>query len=177
LRRAKTPTNTEFEYDQWAKALVAIGFSLSLLVLMGLSTIASSWFIVGHQPLTGLTGQLIAPGLALRLVGVAWLSALAPAVGFTALAILLSVVSRNPAVAIATPVVLGLVMQLVGALGGIGAIRPFLLTTPFETWHGLFASPQFCGPLWQGLGVSALWTAICLGTGYVVLQRRDFTGG
>ena len=75
---------------------------------------------------------------------------LPPMLGFTCLAILLSVWSRNPAVGIAAPVVIGMVMQLVGALGGVEAFRPFLLTTPFEAWHGLLADPRFTGPLTEG---------------------------
>ena len=85
--------------------------------------------------------------------------------------------SRNPAVGIAAPVVLGLVMQLVGALGGIEALRPFLLTTPFEAWHGLLAAPRFTGPLVDALLVSGGWAALSLAAAYFLLQRRDITGG
>ena len=100
-----------------------------------------------------------------------------PMLGFTCLAILLSVWSRNPAVGIAAPVVIGMVMQLVGALGGVEAIRPFLLTTPFESWHGLLAEPRFTGPLVEGLLVSAVWCVVCLGAAFLMLRRRDITGG
>jgi ABC-2 type transport system permease protein len=97
--------------------------------------------------------------------------------GFTCLAILLSVWSRNPAVGIAAPVVIGMVMQLVGALGGVEAVRPLLLTTPFEAWHGLLVDPRFTGPLSEGLITSAVWCTLCLGAAYVMLRRRDITGG
>jgi ABC-2 type transport system permease protein len=100
-----------------------------------------------------------------------------PALGFTAVAILLSVWSRNPAVGIAAPVVLGMVMQLVGALGGIELLRPYLLTTAFEAWHGLLAEPRFTGPLVEALLVSGGWTALSLATAYILLRRRDITGG
>jgi len=98
-------------------------------------------------------------------------------VGFTCLAILFSVWSRNAAVGIAAPVVLGLVMQLVGALGGIETLRPFLLTTPFESWHGLLAAPRFTGPLFDGVVTSTGWSVVCLLAAYVILRRRDITGG
>jgi ABC-2 type transport system permease protein len=74
-------------------------------------------------------------------------------------------------------VVLGMVMQLVGSLGGIEAIRPFLLTTPFEAWHGLLAEPRFTGPLLDGLLTSAVWSVATLATAFLVLRRRDITGG
>ena len=93
------------------------------------------------------------------------------------LSILLSVWSRNPAVGIATPVVIAMVMQLIGALGGIEGVRPLLLTTPFEAWHGLLTAPHIDGPLVQGVWVSAAWAALSLGAALVLLRRRDITGG
>jgi ABC-2 type transport system permease protein len=161
----------------WAKTLTACGFAVIVLAVLATSTIVSSLLIVGHQPLTGLSGQTIPAAEALRLVAASWATMLPAMLGFTCLAILLSVWSRNPAVGIAAPVVIGMVMQLVGALGGVEAIRPFLLTTPFEAWHGLFADPRFTGPLTEGLITSAAWCAVCLGAAFVMLRRRDITGG
>ena len=120
---------------------------------------------------------MIAPSEALRLVSLSWISVIAPTLGFTCLALLLSVWSRNPAVGIAAPVVIAMVMQLVGALGGVEGLRPFLLSTPFESWHGLLTDPWFTGPLVEGLVTSAVWCALCLGVGLSVLRRRDITGG
>ncbi|MBA2716497.1 MAG: ABC transporter permease, partial [Propionibacteriales bacterium] len=126
----------------WAKAVTALTFATSVLVVLAASTIVASVLIVGHQDLTGLTGQVIPAATATQLVALSWAIALAPLLGFTCLAILLSVRSRNPAVGIAAPVVIGLVMQLVGGLGSVEGIRPFLLTTPFETWHGLLTEDR-----------------------------------
>lgn len=161
----------------WAKTITATGFALVVLVVLAASTIASSLLIVGHQPLTGLSGQSIPAAEALRLVAASWASMLPPMLGFTCLAILLSVWSRDPAVGIAAPVIIGMVMQLVGALGGVEAIRPFLLTTSFESWHGLFADPRFTGPLADGLITSAVWCALSLRAAFFLLRRRDITGG
>jgi ABC-2 type transport system permease protein len=160
----------------WAKTLVSLGFALCVLVLLATSTIVSSVLIVGHQPLTGLTGQLIPSGQALRLVIASWATALAPLLGFTCLAILLSVLTRNPAFGIAAPVVIGMVMQLFGTLGGVEAIRPLLLTTPFESWHGLLAQHPFDSPLLGGLVTSAAWSVLCLTFAFVSLRGRDITG-
>ena len=161
----------------WAKELTAGGFAVVVLLVLAASTVAASLLVVGHQPLTGLSGQTVPAGAALRLVGASWASMLPPMLGFTCLAILLSVWSRNPAVGITAPVVLGMVMQLVGALGGVEPIRPFLLSTPFEAWHGLLADPRFTGPLTQGLLTSAGWCVLSLGAAFVLLRRRDITGG
>jgi ABC-2 type transport system permease protein len=161
----------------WAKTITALAFAVCVLVLLAASTIAASVLIVGHQDLIGLTGQIIPSGTAMRLVIASWATALAPLLGFTCLAILLSVQTRNPAFGIAAPVVIGMVMQLAGSLGGVEIIRPFLLTTPFETWHGLLAQHPFYTPLLWGLVASAFWCAACLATAFTILRLRDIIEG
>jgi ABC-2 type transport system permease protein len=161
----------------WAKTLAAVTFAVAVFVVLGGSTIVSSLLLVGHQPLTGLSGQTIAAGPALGLVTAAWLTTLPALIGFTALSILLSVRTRNPALAVVGPVVIGLAMGLLGSVSGIGLLRRALLTTPLESWHGLFTAAPFTGPLVQGVVVSALWTIVCLAFAYSSLRRRDITGG
>jgi ABC-2 type transport system permease protein len=161
----------------WAKTITAVLFALTALLVLAVSTIVASVLIVGHQSLVGLTGQLIPSGRAAGLVAASWATAIAPLLGFTCLAILLSVRTGNPAFGIAAPVVIGMVMSLVGTLGGVEAIRPYLLTTPFESWHGLLAQHQFLSPLVTGLIVSAGWCLVCLGLAYTSLRRADITEG
>ena len=161
----------------WAKTLTATGFTVLLLLILSTVTIVSSALVVGRQPLLGLSGQTIPAGTAVWLTTASWASALAPMLAITSLAILLSVRSRNPAVGIAAPVVLVMIMQLVGALGGLEGLRPLLITTPFEAWHGLLVQHRFTRPLVEGIAVSAGWCAVCLGSAYTSLRRRDITGG
>src|SRR3954451_3146714 len=159
----------------WAKTLAACGFAILVLVVVAVSTIVSSLVIVGHQPLVGLSGQTIVAGTAWKLVAASWATMLPGMLAFTCLAILLSVWFRNPAAGIAAPVVIGMVMQMVGSLGGIEAGRPILLSTPFEAWHGLLTQPTFTGPLTNGLVVCALWSLASLATAYTLLRTRDIT--
>ncbi len=161
----------------WAKTLASIGFAVLTLTVFATSTISASLLIVGRQPLEGLGGQLIPSSTALPLVIASWALALAPLLGFTGLAILLSVKSRNPAVGIVAPLVIGFVMQLAGSLGGVDLLRRFFLTTPFESWHGLLVEHRFYGLVEQGLAVSAGWLFLCLLLAYTSLRRRDITGG
>jgi ABC-2 type transport system permease protein len=161
----------------WAKTVTVLGFTVAMLVVLAASTIASSIFVGGQGALTGLSGQLIPGSTATGLLAASWATTLAPTVGFACLAILLSIWSRNPAAAIAAPVVLGMVMQLVGSMGGVEALRPFLLTTPYESWHGLLAEPRFTGPLLDGLATSAVWSVVTLAVSFVLFRRRDITGG
>lgn len=160
----------------FGKALVAIGFALVAYVILATSAIGASTLLVGNQPLVGLSGQLISAHDAGRLVIESWAAVAAPLLGFTCLAMALSVLTRSVVVGVVAPVALGLIMQLVGSLGGIDLIRPLLLTTPLEAWHGLFASPSFDGPLMFGLAVSAGWCVVSIAIAYVVFRRRDYLG-
>src|SRR3954469_6849078 len=103
----------------WAKTITAVAYAISVLVVLAASTILASVLLAGPQPLVGLTGQLIPSHTAALLVSASWASAIPPLLAFTCLAILFSVLSGNPAFAIAAPVVIGLVMQLGGTLGGV----------------------------------------------------------
>ncbi|MDF9814229.1 ABC transporter permease [Streptomyces sp. SPB162] len=161
----------------WAKTVTAILFTVAVVIVLATTTIIAGMLLIGTQPLTGLSGQVIAPGAALQLVIVSWATALPPLIGFTALAILLSVVTRNPSAGVAAPVVLGLVMGLLGTIGGIDLTRRFLLTTGLDSWHGLLTAHPFYAPLTFGLAVSAAWTIGCLAFAYFSLRRRDITGG
>jgi ABC-2 type transport system permease protein len=129
------------------------------------------------KTLTAIAFNLIASGTALKLVAASWATVLAPMLGFTALAILLSVTTRNPTVGVAAPVVAGFAMQLLSSVGGLNLARRLLLTTPFEAWHGLLTQHRFYGPLTTGIAVSAGWTVVCLTAAYISLRRRDITGG
>ncbi len=160
-----------------AKTLVCATYAVLVLVVLATSTTVASTTLVGTQDLIGLSGQLIPGADAARLVVQAWATALPPLLAFTSLAILLSVLSRNPAVGVVAPIVIGFVLQLVGSLGGLDLPRRLLLTTPFEAWHGLLVAQPFTAPLWQGLAVSTAWCGVCLAVAHMVLRRRDITGG
>ncbi|MFL6024351.1 MAG: ABC transporter permease [Marmoricola sp.] len=161
----------------WAKVITAFGFATLTVAVLSASTIAASVLLGGSDQLTGVSGQLITNHDALRLVVESWASALLPTLGFTCLAILISVATRSTAAGIAAPAVLGMLMQLVGSLGSIAGLRAVLLSTPYEAWHGLLAAPRFTGPLVDGLLVSAAWAAVCLVASFVLVRRRDITGG
>ncbi len=160
-----------------AKSVAALGFAVVVLLFLGTSTVLASVVIGGHGDLTGLTGQVIPAHEAWRLVAASWLSTLPPTIAFTGLAVLFSVWSRSVAVGVAAPVVLGMVMQLVGATGGAEALRPLLPTTGYEAWHGFLALPAFSGPFANGLITSVVWTALTFGVSWTLLRRRDITGG
>ena len=161
----------------WAKCVLSAVVSLLALVLMAVSATASGMLLVGTQPLVGLSGQTIVSSSSLQLVAASWALAAAPLLALTAIALLLSARVRNPAVGVVGPVVIGLLMTLLGAVGGTHLLRRALPTTAFESWHGLFTAPAFTSSIWQGLLTCAVWTVACLLLARAHLARRDITGG
>ena len=56
-------------------------------------------------------------------------------------------------------------------------IRRFLSEQEEEAWHGLLTEPKFTGPLLEGVITSAGWSAVCLVAAFLIMRRRDITGG
>jgi ABC-2 type transport system permease protein len=154
-----------------AASLVALG----LLAVTAVSSLLAGLALAGDRPLTGLSGTPLSPGRATLLVLASWASAAPALLGFTALACLLSVLSRSSVVGVGGPVLLGLLMQLLALLGGLGQATGVLLTAPFTAWHGLVRDGAYYGPLWQGALVALGWAAACLVPARRVLLRRDVT--
>lgn len=160
-----------------AKCLTAAIFAVSILVVLATSTVVSGLLLVGRQDLVGLSGQRIPASTAFSLVVASWATVLGPLLAFTAIALLLSVVTRNPAIAVVGPVMIGLGSQLLGWLGGIDTARQLLPTTPFDAWHGLLTEQRYGNLIIGGVVVSGAWVVVCLGVAYLVFRRRDITGG
>jgi ABC-2 type transport system permease protein len=99
-----------------------------------------------------------------------------PLAGIAAFAVLLSTVTRNSAAAVVGALMWALLMQLLGVLPGTEAIRPYLLGTQFEAWHGFLRVPTDWSPVIRALWVCALYIALPLVTAYVVFLRRDVAG-
>lgn len=157
------------------KLLAASLTVLALLVTTAVSSLASGLALSGDRSLVDLSGGEVGGGRATALVLLSWGSAALPLLGFVALSCLLSVVSRSTVVGIGGPVVLGLLMQLLALLGGLGTAANALLTTPFAAWHGLVRDDANLAPLWQGALVCAVWAAACVLLARRVLLHRDIT--
>lgn len=157
----------------WGKAIVGFAASTVAIVSLGISSLAAGVLVIGNQPLIDLSGTQRAPAEAAGLVALAWLTALPPALAFSAVAMLLSIVTRNSAAGIGIPVVLGLLMQLSSFVDGPELVRRLLLTTAYGDWHGLLAVPPFTAPLWRGITISAGYMLVSLVVAYRLMTRRD----
>ena len=63
--------------------------------------------------------------------------------------------------------------QLLGVLPGTESIRPYLLGTQFEAWHGFLRTPADWVPVIRAIWVCALYISIPLAAAYRGFLRRD----
>jgi len=158
------------------KALVAFGYSALAIAVLAASSIAAGLLIIGPAPLVNLSGVALTPSQALARTAFAWVATLPAALALTAIALLLSIVTRSSAAGIGVPVVGALTMQLCALVDGPQALRTALITTAFDGWHGLLAEPRYYGPLVRGVLASVAYLVVSVGIGYRTLQRRDIAG-
>jgi ABC-2 type transport system permease protein len=153
------------------KVLAALTFAVALMVLLTVTDLVAG-LVAGAQPVVGLGGQLVPASHATVLVVLSYVSDLPPLLGFTALALMLSVISRNSVVGIGGPIVITLVLQVVTLVSLPAWAQMALISTPFQAWHGFWAQPAFYGEFWRGLVTSAVWFVICGVVSWLVFRRR-----
>lgn len=158
------------------KALIAFACTVMLIALLGLSSIAAGVMIIGTAPLINLSGVVLSASQGLQAATWAWASVLSPAFAFTALAVLISVITRSSVAGIGLPTALGMVMQLSTLVDGPEPLRRLLTTSAFGAWHGLLTAPPYYAPLIHGSVVNAIYVVVCLMCAYQVFRRRDMRG-
>jgi ABC-2 type transport system permease protein len=154
------------------KLLAALTYTVAAVALLSAASLGAG-LLLGTEPVVGLSGQLVPAGHAAALVLASWATQLPPVLGFAALAVLLSVATRNSAVGMGGPLLIGLVMQLSTLINMPETVRAALLATPFVAWHGLWVQAPFYGPLRQGLVTSAAWFAVCAVGAWAIFRRRS----
>jgi len=158
------------------KLLAAAMFSIGLLAVTALASLAAGVAMVSSQSLVDLSGVLISPSRCLELVLASWLSCALPLLAYTSLAVLLSVATRNGIVGVVGPLLVALVTQLLDLIGRGVVVHMLLIGSAFDGWHGLFASRHFYAPLAVCSVVSVAWIVGCLSASWLILRHRDFHG-
>ena len=101
---------------------------------------------------------------------------LLPICAVACVGLLLSTVFRNSAAAIVGTLMFSLLIQLIGILPGLEAIRPYLLSAQFDAWQGFLRSPVDWDPVLRAVWVCALYAIPALVAAGLVFLRRDVAG-
>jgi ABC-2 type transport system permease protein len=153
------------------KYLAAITWAVGIVALLTVTDLIAG-LLAGRQPVVGLGGQLVPAGHAAWLVAASYLSDLAPMLGFTALAALLSVATRNSIAGIGGTVVIAVLFQIVTLANMPAWAQQVLLSTPFMAWHGFWGAPPYYGPFLWGLVTCAAWFTVCTLAAWLIFRRR-----
>ena len=158
------------------KALATLTYMAAAVVAMAAVGLAAGWIAWGFHPLTSLSGTTVPVGHSLVLLGASLgIYAIALA-GVAAFGLMLSTVTRNSAASVVGTLMFALLMQLLGVLPGTESIRPYLLGTQFDAWHGFLRTPADWTPVVRALWVCALYIGTPLVAAYMVFLRRDVAG-
>ena len=159
------------------KALAALSYAalaLALYVGTGLLLGGLAW---GFDPVTLLSGTTVSVGRGLTLLGAGTLAYLLPVIGITAIALMLSTLTRNSAAAVVGTLMASIVMQVLGALSALDWLDPYLLSSQFNAWQGLLRDPADWDPVIRAAWVSAAYAVPALFAALTAFVRRDVTGG
>jgi ABC-2 type transport system permease protein len=155
------------------KMLAAATYAVTITVLVGLMTTVVGLIAIGHQPLVSLSGSVLSSHAALQATIGGWLSELAPVLAITAIAVLISVLSRNSWVGVIVTVAVVLALNLAAQLSAVDAVRPILPTTGLEAWHGLVRTGVYMDQIRTSVIVSLVWVLLSFGTAAAVFLHRD----
>ena len=158
------------------KIATAFAYTAAMVLLLAAGSTLAGVVASGAHPLVGLTGQTLGSGHAAALTLASWGISLLPALGFTALALLLSAVTRSGAAGMLGPLVVALGMQLLGLLGSGDIVRALLLSTALDAWHGMFAAPAYARPLGWAALISFCYVVASLELAWLNWRRRDVAG-
>jgi ABC-2 type transport system permease protein len=159
-----------------AKVLATFTYTAVVILAMGTVGVVAASIEWGFNPLTSLSGTTVSAERGLGLLAASLAIYAWPMAAIAAFGLFLSTVTRNSAAAVVGTLMWALFMQLLGVLPGTEAIRPYLLGTQFEAWHGFLRTPADWAPVLRALWVCALYVAIPLFAGYLVFLRRDVAG-
>jgi ABC-2 type transport system permease protein len=155
------------------KVLAAFTYTLLVVVAMATVGVIAGSLAWGFNPLTSLSGTTVSAGHGFGLLVASLGVYVLPLAGIAAFGLLLSTVTQNSAAAVVGTLMWALLMQLVGVLPGTESIRPYLLATQFEAWHGFLRVPADWTPVVRAVWVCALYIAAPLFAAYLVFVRRD----
>lgn len=161
----------------WGKVAAAFTMTILAVLTVAVSATLAGVVTVGNDPLVDVGGTLHSASAALALVAASWASVVPATLGFAAIAMMVSILTRSSVVGVIVPVVLGLCMQLYTFLNAWDTVRHVLLGFTMSAWRGFLDSPSYSAPLARGLVVAAVYLVIATAVGFVAFRRRDVAGG
>jgi ABC-2 type transport system permease protein len=161
----------------WGKLAAAFTMTTLAVVTVAVSATLAGVVTVGNDPIVDVGGTVHSASAALGMVAASWATVIPATLGFAAIAILVSILTRSSVLGVIVPVVIGLCMQLYTFLNAWDTVRHVLLGFTMSAWRGLLDSPSYSAPLIRGLLVAAVYLVVAIAIASVAFHRRDVTEG
>ncbi len=158
--------------------LAAKWFVANMYVAIGLLILAVGSFIAGGaiyglKPMMLLSGQVVGVGESFWLIFLAYLFVLVGMAAVVSLAVALSTLTDSGLTAMATGLVLVIIMIILGNLSVFDFLQPYLFTSHFDAWLNFFSKPIDWGPLRDALINFVVWIVGMNGIAWLIFRRKD----
>ena len=166
------------------KLLASATYAVLVLVTMGVFALTAGVAAWGFNPLATIAGggeppavsqvRTLSAAAALGWVAAAHAVYLLPLLGFVAIALFLSAVTRNGVAAIVGTLMLAVALYgLVEAVGLHGGPAPYLLASHFDAWQGLLRPSPDWSIVGRAAWVCGLYAFVPLLAAWIYFKRRD----
>jgi ABC-2 type transport system permease protein len=160
-----------------AKTLATASYAIVAIAIMGAVAVVAGVLVAGFNPIITLTGTRVSASRGLGLVWASLLVYLIPILSIACIGLLFSTLFRNSGAAVVSTLMFSLLVQLIGILPGLEALRPYLLSTQFEAWQGFLRVPVDWAPIVRAIWVCSIYALPALAAALLVFIRRDVAGG
>lgn len=161
----------------WGKLGAAFTLTTLAVIVVAVSATLAGVVTVGSDPRVNVGGVVRPASTALGLVMLSWATVLPATLGFAAIAMMVSILTRSSVLGVIVPVILGLCMQLYTFLNAWDTVRHVLLGFTMSAWRGLLDAPSYTAPVERGLVVAAVYLIVATAIGFVAFRARDVAGG
>jgi ABC-2 type transport system permease protein len=157
--------------------MATVTYAVGAILASGVVAVIAGSAVSGFNPITTLSGQRVSAITGLGLVFASLGVYLIPMLAIASIGLLLSTLTRNSTAAVVGTLMAALLFQLIGILPGLGALKPYLLSTQFSAWQGLLRTPIDWAPILRALWICSLYAVPALIAAGLVFIRRDVDGG
>jgi ABC-2 type transport system permease protein len=156
-----------------AKWFVANLYVAICLLVLAVASLIAGGAVFGLSPVNLFTGQEIGVWHALGLIAASYAFVFVGMMCVVSLATLFSTFTNSSLTAVASALVLVIIMEALQAFSVFDFLQPYLFTSKFSEWTNFLSSPVEWTPIIKALINFAVWIAGTTALGYWRFRRKD----
>ncbi len=156
-----------------SKWFVANLYVAICLLVLGVAALVAGGSVFGLDPVTLFSGQQVGVWHALGLAVASYAFVLVGMMCVVSLAVLFSTLTNSSLTAVASALVLVIIMEALQAFSVFDFLQPYLFTSKFSEWTNFLSSPVEWTPVIKALINFAVWIVGTTGLAYWRFRRKD----